>query len=158
MASHRFSDLQVEEFRVAFDAFDEDGGGCIGREELAQLLDALGENLTDTEVNQMVATVDADGSGEIEFSEFLTMMQNKIDGIDMQKDIRDAFNLLDKDGSGFISSNELKHVVTDFCGKLTDTHVNQLLKEYDLNTDGKLSYDEFYSLMTFEDDPKPKKQ
>merc|ERR1711924_570672 len=121
-------------------------------EELGLLLDALGENLTESVIDKMVEIVDADGSGEIEFKEFLVMMRNKIDGNDPEKDIRDAFNLLDKDGSGIISANELKHVVTDFCGKLNDTHVNQLLKEYDFDADGSLSFDEFYRLMTFPDD------
>merc|ERR1711924_427965 len=37
-----FSDEQCDEFRIAFDAFDDDGMGTIGREELGQLLDALG--------------------------------------------------------------------------------------------------------------------
>ena len=56
--------------------------GSIGREELGQLLDALGENLSEQEVDKMVSQVDKDGSGEIEFAEFLTMMHNKISGQD----------------------------------------------------------------------------
>merc|ERR1711959_812342 len=144
-----FDDGQVEEFKQAFYAFDADGEGTIGREELDQLLDALGENLTETEVDKMVAQVDKDGSGEIDFDEFLYMMRCKLDNEDNEKDIQDAFNLLDKDGSGFIEAHELKHIVTDFCGKLTDVHVDQLLKENDLDGDGTLSYPEFKRLMTF---------
>merc|ERR1711907_107975 len=80
--SHSFTDEEIEEFKIAFEAFDEDGEGSIGRDELGQLLDALGENLTETEVDKMVATVDEDGSGEIDFAEFLVMMRHKIDAAD----------------------------------------------------------------------------
>lgn len=119
---------------------------------MGQLLDALGENLSEQEVDAMVATVDKDGSGEIEFNEFLTMMQNKISGMDTLRDLRQAFELLDKDGRGFIASNELKHVVTDFCGKLNDHHVNQVLVQHNLEPDGQISFEQFHRLMTFAED------
>jgi len=102
----------------------------------------------------MVAQVDKDGSGEIEFGEFLTMMSNKISGMDTLRDLRQAFDLLDKDGRGFISCNELKHVVTDFCGKLNDMNVNQVLDQHDLQPDGQISFEQFHRLMTFSEDVK----
>lgn len=145
-----WSDEQVDEFKQAFYSFDQDGEGSIGREELGDLLEALGENLSPVEVDEMLAQVDEDGSGQIDFEEFLGMMQRKMSNDELEQEIRDSFSLLDKDGSGLISADELKHVVTDFCGKLTDTEVNDLLSEADITGDGLLSYEEFYKIMMFD--------
>merc|ERR1712100_36646 len=156
-----WSDEQIDEFKQAFYSFDEDGEGTIGRSELGDLLEALGENLTANEVDEMMAEVDEDGSGQIDFDEFLGMMISKMSDDQLEKDIMDSFALLDKDGSGLISgvlqfllsvsqADELKHVVTDFCGKLTDPEVNDLLSEADITGDGLLSYEEFYKIMMFD--------
>ena len=50
--------------------------------------------------------VDTDGSGTIEFQEFLELMSenNEIS----EDDIKDAFRLFDKDGNGTINRTELK--------------------------------------------------
>lgn len=50
------------------------------------------------------------GSGEIDFDEFLTLMAAKQSNMTMEDELRGAFNIFDKDGSGFISSDELKQV------------------------------------------------
>jgi len=76
--SETFTDEQLEEFKQAFYAFDDDGGGSIGKEELTQLLEALGENLTEDEIGAMMREVDEDGSGQIDFEEFLGMMKKKM--------------------------------------------------------------------------------
>merc|ERR1712100_797365 len=145
-----WSDEQIDEFKQAFYSFDEDGEGTIGRSELGDLLEALGENLTSGEVDEMMAEVDSDGSGQIDFEEFLCMMQAKMSDDQLEKEIMDSFALLDKDGSGLISADELKHVVTDFCGKLSEPEVNELLSEADISGDGLLSYEEFYKIMMFD--------
>ena len=50
--------------------------------------------------------VDTDGSGVIEFEEFLSLMSenNEIS----EEDIKDAFRLFDKDGNGTINKTEIK--------------------------------------------------
>ena len=50
------------------------------------------------------------GSGEIDFNEFLQLMAAKQANMTMEDELRNAFNVFDKDGSGFISSDELKQV------------------------------------------------
>lgn len=49
-----------------------------------------------------------DGSGEIEFQEFLDLMSEHNDV--SEEDIQDAFKLFDKDGSGTINKSEIKYV------------------------------------------------
>merc|ERR1712166_83104 len=149
MSSALFTDEQKEEFKQAFYTFDNDGGGTIGREELAELLEALGENLTDDEIGRMMREVDEDGSGQIDFDEFLGMMAKKMMNENWEDEIQDAFNLLDKDGSGLVSAAELRHVVTDFCAKLDAEEVNEIMEEADINKNGQLDYQEFLRLMTF---------
>lgn len=50
------------------------------------------------------------GSGEIDFEEFLKLMAAKQANMTMEDELRGAFSVFDRDGSGYISSQELKQV------------------------------------------------
>merc|ERR1712216_446133 len=54
-----------------FDTYDEDRSGYIDVKELRELLEKLGEELTEEELEQAFKELDTDGSGEIEFFEFV---------------------------------------------------------------------------------------
>ena len=44
--------------------------------------------------------VDVDGNGSIDFTEFLTMMQEKVKENEDSEDIREAFRVFDRNGDG----------------------------------------------------------
>ena len=54
-----------------FDAYDEDRSGYIDREELTGLLEKLGEDLNQEQLDAAFRELDTDESGEIEFFEFV---------------------------------------------------------------------------------------
>ena len=52
---------------------------------------SLGQNPTEAELQDMINEVDIDGSGSIEFNEFITMMSKKIKENESSNDIKEAF-------------------------------------------------------------------
>lgn len=58
----------------------------------------------------MIADIDKDGSGTIDFEEFLTMMTAKMGERDSKEEILKAFKLFDDDNTGKISFKNLKRV------------------------------------------------
>lgn len=58
------------------------------------------------------------------------MMARKMD-TDSEEEIREAFRVFDRDGNGFISAAELRHVMTSIGEKLTEEEVNAMIKEAD---------------------------
>merc|ERR1711955_83940 len=84
----------------------------------------------------MINEVDADGNGNIDFPEFLTMMAKKMKDTDSDEELREAFRVFDKDGNGFISASELRHVMTNLGEKLTDEEVDEMIREADIDGDG----------------------
>jgi calmodulin len=76
---------------------------------------SLGHNPGEEELHRIMNEVDLDHNGEIDFSEFLTMMskmgQNTVDD-----ELNEAFRVFDKDGSGSISEEELKLVMNSLGG------------------------------------------
>ena len=91
--------------------------------------------------------VDADGNGTIDFPEFLTMMARKMKDTDSAEEIKEAFKVFDKDGNGFISAAELRHIMTNLGEKLTDEEVDEMIREADVDGDGQINYDEFVDMM-----------
>ena len=59
-----------------FNSLDDDGSGSIGIDELEDPLIGLGFADTREEVQELVDVVDEDGSGMIEFGEFLSIIKN----------------------------------------------------------------------------------
>jgi calmodulin len=68
------SEQYLEEFREVFNLFDKDGSGTISASELGTVMRTLGQNPSETEVENMIREVDKDGNGEIDFEEFCKLM------------------------------------------------------------------------------------
>ncbi|NXQ33071.1 CALMS protein, partial [Alaudala cheleensis] len=146
--AERLSEEKIAEFKEAFSLFDRDGDGSISTKELGTVMRSLGQNPTEAELQDMVGEVDADGSGTIDFPEFLSLMARKMRDTDSEEEIREAFRVFDKDGNGYISAAELRHVMTNLGEKLTDEEVDEMIKEADSNEDGQVNYEEFVRMMT----------
>jgi len=71
----------------------------------------------------MIKQLDKDGDGEIDFDEFVGLMKMRAEERnerDPEEELRDAFNIFDADGSGFIDRNEVRLLMKKLAQDLTD--------------------------------------
>ena len=111
---------QIAEFKEAFSLFDKDGDGTITTKELGTVMRSLGQNPTEAELQDMINEVDQDGSGSIDFPEFLTLMSRKMHDTDTEEEIKEAFRVFDKDGN--VCTDALYFLLLLFLLKLLDQH------------------------------------
>jgi calcium-dependent protein kinase len=130
----------------AFKALDKNSDGKLSKAELIEgYTKIMGDLAAEEEVDRIFRIADADGSGEIDYSEFVVSAINKRKLLSNEK-MATAFNLFDKDGSGSISANEIKEVLG--VGKNIDEKVwNDIITEVDGNGDGEISFLEFKVMM-----------
>ncbi|XP_065333069.1 uncharacterized protein LOC135934974 isoform X1 [Cloeon dipterum] len=64
------------------------------------------------------------------------------------KEFRDAFRLFDKDGDGSITQEELGRVMRSLGQFACERELQQMLREVDINGDGKFSFDEFVEIVS----------
>ena len=69
------------------------------------------------------------------------MMSRKMPETDNDEELREAFRVFDKDGNGYISAAELRHVMQNLGEKLTDEEVKEMIREADLDGDGMVNYE-----------------
>jgi len=95
----------------------------------------------------VINEVDADGNGTIDFPEFLTMMARKMEDTGSEEEILEVFKVFDKNGDGFISATELRHIMTNFRKKTTGEEVGEMIREANLDDDGQINCDEMVKMM-----------
>lgn len=62
-----------DEIKNAFDTFDMDKNGFISAEEIRAIMEAIGEYVTDEEIDEMIRMLDYEGKGQVGYSEFFKM-------------------------------------------------------------------------------------
>ena len=138
---------QLEEVREAFNLFDTDGSGSIEVKELKAAMRALGFQVKKAEIRKMVADVDKDENGSIEFDEFVDMMTSRMANRDSREEVMKVFRLFTDEGSDYITFRNLKRVVTELNEGLSDDEMMEMIDEADRNNDGKIDFEEFFRVM-----------
>ena len=67
----------IVQYQQAFLRYDTDGSGSIDRDELKQVLESLGDDLSANEIDTILKEADTDGDGSIDYNEFCTMMETR---------------------------------------------------------------------------------
>ncbi|XP_055687062.1 calcium-binding protein E63-1 isoform X4 [Lutzomyia longipalpis] len=64
----------TQDLIAAFRVFDRDGNGYITRDELQTAMDMIGENVTESQLTEMLALADLDKDGRINYEEFIRLL------------------------------------------------------------------------------------
>jgi len=65
-----------------------------------------------------------------------------------REEVKQAFRVFDKDGSGYVSSSELKLVMQRLGVDFSDDELEEMVLEADIDGDGQVCFEEFYAMMT----------
>jgi Ca2+-binding EF-hand superfamily protein len=90
---------------------------------------ALGFEPKKDEIKKMISDIDKDGSGTIDFEEFLQMMTAKMGERDSREEIMKAFRLFDDDDTGKISFKNLKRVAKELGENMSDEELMEMIEE-----------------------------
>merc|ERR1719428_286539 len=130
-----------------FYALDKDGDGTITVEEMQEGISKMGIDMP-ADLKAIMKEVDSDGSGVIDYTEFLAATLDKKQYI--QEDVCwSAFRLFDKNGDGKISKQELDQVLNqgDIEAAMGAKAVAELMAQVDTNGDGEIDFQEFMAMM-----------
>jgi len=107
---HRCVELEQAFWQVTFSKYDLDNSGSISIDELREVLHDLGYTPMRSMLQEALASVDEDGSGQIELEEFKILMKNwrAMEGLTKEEfaEIEDLFTRFDSNSDGELSVAE----------------------------------------------------
>ncbi|CAG9585215.1 unnamed protein product [Danaus chrysippus] len=135
---------QINILKKAFEAFDHEKKGCIGTVMVGTILTMLGHQITDDYLQEIIKEVDVDGSGELEFEEFVTLASRFMveeDAEAMQQELKEAFRLYDKEGNGYITTQVLREILRELDDKISAEELDMMIEEIDSDGSGTVDFD-----------------
>ncbi|KAA0045817.1 putative calcium-binding protein CML20 [Cucumis melo var. makuwa] len=136
---HGLTPQKKQEIKEAFELFDTDGSGVQIVIVCFMLVTGfLCVWMGYSQIRQMIADVDKDGSGAIDYDEFEYMMTAKIGERDTKEELTKAFDIIDYDKNGKISGNDIKRIAKELGEVFTDKDIQEMIDEADRDRESLL--------------------
>lgn len=146
IVSQLASSDEINELQLAFKDLDKNMDAKLSLDEIKEGYKKYMPEITEEEIDKILEIADADGSGEIDYSEWVVATIDKTKLLSDNK-MKQAFSLFDKDGGGTISPEEIKNVL-GISGKKFDEKIwNDIVLEIDEDGSGEIDYQEFKIMM-----------
>ena len=145
----RLKEKEISELEKLFLELDTNKDGTISVDEIRKCFIRLNQEqnlkISNREIQEIFKSIDVNNSKKIEYTEFISSMLEE-SAYCKQEKLIEVFRLLDKDGSGKISKDEIKKALNN--EGLREKDVANFIKKFDLDGDGEIDYYEFVNGMT----------
>ena len=123
--------------------------GALDEESLQLLIkEKLEQYIQKKQLIALMKKIDTDGSGEIEFDEFIEFMRNLNKENELDEDaLKEVFKLFDRDEKGYLTPESVYHIFLALGEKIKLEDIINILKENDIDGDGNLNFEDFKMLM-----------
>uniref|UniRef100_B4MR08 GK19415 n=1 Tax=Drosophila willistoni TaxID=7260 RepID=B4MR08_DROWI len=108
---------------------------------------AIGQYPTEAELYDMISEVDQSSEGEIDFQQFCSLMLRRLEELNSDEYLRQAFRIFDRDLDGFITTAELRAIIYNLGEHISEEEFAVMMQEIDYDNDGVISYADFVKAM-----------
>jgi len=140
---------QVEVLMKCFNGFCK-SENFVRAETVEEILQMMGLRVAKQALQDIIAEVDEDGSGELEFEEFCILAARFLieeDEEQMRKELKQAFRFYDKEELGYLTIETLKGILLELEPSLGDAQLMEIVEEVDEDGSGTIDFDEFMEMM-----------
>lgn len=137
---------QISLWTKTFSMFDRDGSGSIDAEEFRGVFEVMGMRIRDEELGLMMQDLDKNNDGAIDLEEFISAMRSKYKDLDLEENVKTAFDVFDTDDSGSLSFEEMSDVLMNLGQDMTHQKIRNIMELADVDGDGEIDIDEFMAV------------
>ena len=142
---------EIKVLKICFNMFDVKDQGFLSSDDLDDILRGMGFRPSKEELKDILEEIDEDGSGEIEFAEFCQLcakfLVEEPDEDTMKAELKEAFRIYDKEGAGFITTGQLREIISELDTRLSSEDLDGIIDEIDEDGSGTMDFDEFCAMM-----------
>nr|AAP72282.2 calcium-dependent calmodulin-independent protein kinase isoform 2 [Cicer arietinum] len=141
--------LSVEEaagLKEGFKLMDTSNKGKINIDELRIGLHKLGHQIPDADVQILMEAGDVDRDGHLDYGEYVAISVH-LRKMGNDEHLHKAFDFFDQNQTGYIEIEELRNALSDEIETNSEEVISAIMHDVDTDKDGKISYEEFASMM-----------
>lgn len=146
---YHFSQKEINYYRDIFKFFDKSGTDQLTIPDLGLALRSAGALVTEKEIESFKKKVDPYNSGYLEFNDFLLCFYLLSEKDTSDYTIRQSFEALDKDGTGFINAEEMKHILTHLGEGLTSNEIDAFMEYLQVLPNQTIDLSEIVKVLNF---------
>jgi Ca2+-binding EF-hand superfamily protein len=121
-------EIPPDRLREVFAHHDRDKDNRITAEELRLVLNDLGQDPTDPQLQQLLSRADVDSTGGLDLDDFMILM-NRSKAVASEDEIVAAFSVFDKDGDGKLTKEEFELILKNLGEPVTTEEIQDLLQQ-----------------------------
>jgi len=118
---------------------DQNHDGFIDKEDLHDMLASLGKEPTEEYLEGMMK----EAPGPINFTMFLTLFGEKLNGTDPEDVIKNAFGCFDEERKGYLKEDYLRDLLMTMGDRFSSEEVDEMYHGAPIDANGNFNYIEF---------------
>ena len=137
----------IENIRIAFDAFDTEGTGKIDISKVKEAMDETNFQDENPLIYQVIVELDTPANKNgVDYDKFLTSIDAKVNDKDSREGIRRVFEVIEPENES-ITAESLKKSAEDSGIELTDEEIQTILEQVG-DGDTQISFQQFYEVIS----------
>nr|BBD82024.1 troponin C [Pinctada fucata] len=148
MSEFKVSEKQFADAHQTFNLFDKKGTGQVSTKELEKVFKSLALQVDDEKLKEWSDELDEEATGYFTWDQFKILFERKLKTDEDERELREAFRVLDKGNKGTIPVEDLRWILKSLGDDLTDEELDEMIAETDTDGSGTVDYEEFKTLMT----------